>query len=162
MDNLAKVASIDLSNNQLTGAVSRNMLVRKNVMGLKGNKFEPHFIAEIADEMGGYYEQVDSAGNTYVLNLNEDARRFTLMKGGYDEEGGKYWLLRGEYKLEKDRVVLVSEILETGIMEDEIPTAKTHSEAQRKDISVTFDEGTRPLRIRMTAFEKQLELVKTR
>ncbi|MEM6768621.1 MAG: hypothetical protein AAF655_27025, partial [Bacteroidota bacterium] len=154
-------AELNLSNNGFIGAVPKEMLVSK-LAQLMGNEFEPHFQAKLEDKIGGYYESVDGFGYSYVLFLNEKTRQFTLLKGSYDEEGGKYFQLKGEYELEPNSLVLMSEMYESGTVEDSMSDDESSMKASSDKIAVTFNDENPILEVQLRAFDEDLLLKKTR
>ena len=167
-------AELNLSNNGFIGAVPKEMLVSK-LAQLMGNEFEPHFQAKLQDKIGGYYESMpdQNIGNSFVLFLNEKTKQFTLLKGSYDEEGGKYVQLKGDYELEPNNLVLKGEMYESGTVEDTMSEDESMMEARSNQIAVTFtflDEEEAaprvgkdtPLQVELRAFDQDLVLMKTR
>lgn len=160
LSNLPMTAQLDLSNNQFSGGIPKAIFQLQNAR-MANNPFAPHAKAKLAGEMSGRYTYSDVSGDSYVLILNDETQRFTLMKGSYGDEGGEYVLVKGTFEWNEKGVFLHGELLEVGLVGDNPQPKEIHSEAYQGEYALEFEEDQEgPMKVKLFAFDTELQLEK--
>lgn len=148
LDSLAKKGvALNLANNRFSGSISETLLATAKNVPLKGNQFDDPYQAILLEDLGGRYEYREENGEYFALFMNELTTRFTLLRGIYDEEGGKSRTIRGTYKLEKNSLILDCELLEKGKFGETRPDEKVESISFDREITVTVNQKAVPMTI---------------